>query len=482
MKKLIVFITISFAAILTVFSQNAAITGNAKTYAGDSLMLYTYSDYLVKNKVFLDESKVDSLGNFSITVNVAETMRAYIDLNVFRGVIYIEAGKKYNVVLPKKTLKNDEDKLNPFFRMQDFYLQSGKKDKNDLNYAVRKFDALYNYYLDRLFDNYKGKVNSKATEDVIKAIDDSLSHISNSFFEEYKKYEYATLRFMTYMRKKEQIINLYFKDNKILYKNPAYHFALNKIFSNYISKQITSNLYKKQSKKSFWINLNKDIQEATGIENEAFREYLLIYNLYSLFYTKPELKKKLLEKIKIIEANLKVKAHKNIISDFLIEAVKLIPGNPAPDFSLRNSKNESISLDKFRGKFVYLGFFSAESYPCMKDIELLKVLNEKKIDLLEIVTVLKDESQKNMTEYVKSNKIKHTVLFCEENSLLLEEYKIHSYPTYFFIHPEGNLLMISAPSPSENFEGTYYKIYQEWRRKLIRNKRKDRGKSIIINN
>ena len=206
MKKLIVFITISFAAILTVFSQNAAITGNAKTYAGDSLMLYTYSDYLVKNKVFLDESKVDSLGNFSITVNVAETMRAYIDLNVFRGVIYIEAGKKYNVVLPKKTLKNDEDKLNPFFRMQDFYLQSGKKDKNDLNYAVRKFDALYNYYLDRLFDNYKGKVNSKATEDVIKAIDDSLSHISNSFFEEYKKYEYATLRFMTYMRKKEQII------------------------------------------------------------------------------------------------------------------------------------------------------------------------------------------------------------------------------------------------------------------------------------
>ncbi len=482
MKRIIIFSFICIAIISKSFAQNVIISGNAKTYAGDTLTLYTFSDYIVKNKEVLKKAKVDSSGNFIFNLNISETICSYIDLNVFRGVIYIEPGKEYKIILPEKTLKNDEDKLNPYFRMQDFYIRALNTDKNDLNNAIIKFDALNNYYIDRLFANYKGKVHSKVAEDAIKAITDSMSYISNPFFENYKKYEFALLRFTTYLRKKEQVLNMYFKNDEILYRNPSYNLALSKIFSDYLSEYISSNLNKKQSNKSFWNKLNNDIINATGIENEDFREYLIISNLYNLFYTKPELKKNLLEKIKIVEDNLKIDFHKKIISDFLFKAKKLIPGNIAPYINLKNSKNEIVSLEKFRGKFVYLGFYCPDSYPCKKDIDLLKNLRERNIDLLEIVTIWKDKSYKDMIEYVKSNDIKHTFLFCKENSPLLKEYKIHTFPTYFFIHPEGKLLMISAPSPSEDFEATYYKIYQDWRRKLIRNKRDNKGKSIIINN
>jgi hypothetical protein len=44
---------------------------------------------------------------------------------------------------------------------------------------------------------------------------------------------------------------------------------------------------------------------------------------------------------------------------------------------------------------------------------------------------------------------------------LLDDYDIRGYPSYFLIGPEGRLILSPAPSPVENFESTFLRIFEE---------------------
>ena len=88
MKKLA---SIVFILSLSIYTQAeiCKIYGNAGTYTGETLKLYTYSDYITLTKKMIAESPVDDEGYFTFSVETNETFEAFIDLDVFVGYIVI---------------------------------------------------------------------------------------------------------------------------------------------------------------------------------------------------------------------------------------------------------------------------------------------------------------------------------------------------------------------------------------------------------
>ncbi len=203
MKRILIFLSV----IIFSFNSNAEIciiSGNDATYTGDKLELFTYSDYITKKRIKITDCIVDEKGNFIFTINSDKTFQAFIDLNVFMGKIIIEPGKKLEIVLPKKTVRNEADILNPYFRQIEFYIRILNDDNNVTN-AIRIFNDLYNESFDVIFKNPR-HINSGIVENEILKISESVQHIDNKFFEDYKFYKFLHLRQLSYYKNKEAVI------------------------------------------------------------------------------------------------------------------------------------------------------------------------------------------------------------------------------------------------------------------------------------
>ena len=59
------------------------------------------------------------------------------------------------------------------------------------------------------------------------------------------------------------------------------------------------------------------------------------------------------------------------------KTLKLQPGKPAPDFTLRGLDGEPVSLSRFKGKAVLLDFWAGWCAPCIRDLPFLRRIEEK---------------------------------------------------------------------------------------------------------
>ena len=58
-------------------------------------------------------------------------------------------------------------------------------------------------------------------------------------------------------------------------------------------------------------------------------------------------------------------------------ALKLQPGQPAPEFTLPNLDDQPVSLSQFKGQVVLLDFWASWCKPCIGDLPYLRQVKEK---------------------------------------------------------------------------------------------------------
>jgi len=473
MKLIHSILLFSFVLSLSATAQNVEITGNSKTYAGDTLTFYTYTEYITKSKENLGSAVVDSTGKFTFNFEINETICAYIDLEVFQGKIFLEKNAKYDIVFPRKVKKTRREYLNPFFVPQEFFVRVLNSTPEELNTKIRTLNNLYNEKLSRLYVGFTGKVSPKKTEIAIKEINDSLPDANNSYFADYKKFNIAVMRYITYQHDFEKVMRVNFLQTP-LYSNPSYHSAFTQVVGNYFSKATNATeLIEFLTKGKSWKKMNDKLAENRALANRGFREYVLLKALYSTFYEDYSLRGVALSVLKQAETECKTAENRKIASNIIAKLGELLPGNPAPEIFLDDAKGESFSLNKMSGKFVYLNFFEKGNYVCQKEISLLDAIHKSNIDLLEIVTIWSGGTEKEMQEMVKARNYGWTFLYAPKDSEVYKEYQVTVKPHYLLIHPEGKLLYMTAPGPSEHFEPLYFDSYKKWKRELTRREKEN---------
>ncbi len=465
MKKIISILFILFLFI-PAKSETCKIYGNAGTYAGETLRLYSFSDYITLTKKLIAESKVDDEGYFSFTIETNETFEAFIDLDVFIGYIIIEPGKNFEIVLPKKTIRRHEDIMNPYFKPVEFYVRI-LNEENTVTAEMKKFDALNKAVIEKFLKNRK-HINPGSFEIEIKKLDDSTYYSKNSFFTEYKKYKLLDLRVQAVYKNKKAVIRKNFSNEPVLYNNPAYNKLLKERLGNVLFELYGDTLFKLLATNSGWNMMSRTLSNYDLCYNQEFRNYFLFINLYNEFYRTPILKNNIIDVLYSAKNYIKNENTLKAVNNFLNNSSNLIAGNTVLDFRLPDNETYMHGLSDFRGKFIYLGFFSTESYSCKKDILLIKSLAEKNSKMLKVILVFKENNTSQIKKFLKNTDLKNvTILHSDDGGKVIEDYNVRAFPTYYLINPEGRLSLISAPGPSENFESVYFNIRQKWRIKQM---------------
>lgn len=101
---------------------------------------------------------------------------------------------------------------------------------------------------------------------------------------------------------------------------------------------------------------------------------------------------------------------------------------------------ENLSLDLYKGKFLYMEFWGSWCGPCLKELpEIKKAFNgidKSKIDFLGIAF----DKAEPLKKLLEKEKIEWKQIMREDEDGIIEDYNISSYPTSFLINPNGKII------------------------------------------
>lgn len=459
-------ILVLFSIIFTgqLHAQKVIISGTSASYAGDSLFVVTCGDPVTHAETTLAACKADKNGKFGFAFTIREEMPVYMHLGVSKGLLFIEPGKQYEIKLPEKEQKTLADILNPYFEESEFYIGIVDITPEDLHYNIIKFDDMYNTYLDKHFLDLVKKSYNSNIDTFISATENRFSNYKNPYFDNYKYYQFAYLRHIAFERNDKHVFEKYFANKPILYSNLAYTFLFNQIFNEYFL-ELSKTHNSLQFLNEIVIFLNKE--EYPG--NPAQKELILLKGLFDSYYSKQFQTKEIIVLIDSIQKNTKLARHKNIAKNSLAQITRLMENYPAPAFECYDENNNPVTLNHYRGKYVYLDFGTIKSYACLREMELLKGIYEKSNKELEIVTISVDDDFSETMKYAREKSYNWTFLHYRNNHELLRQYNVRVYPTYYLIDPDGKLITNTTPAPQENFDVFFHEIWNKRRIEQIRN-------------
>lgn len=116
-------------------------------------------------------------------------------------------------------------------------------------------------------------------------------------------------------------------------------------------------------------------------------------------------------------------------------------GQAAPDFTLENLDGESVQLDQFRGKVVFLNFWSTLCVPCREEMPLLKEFAREQSAGAVVLGVNLDDPRDQVARFVEQEDLNFPVLL-DTGGAVAREYCIRAYPTTIVINPTGKIVAI----------------------------------------
>ena len=439
-----------------VSGQGVSIKGSAKGAEGKTIILKYYTDYFTLNEELLTKSTIDSSGFFEIKCHIPSTVLAVIHIEYYSGEIYLEQNKSYQVEIKNLVFNDKLDKVNYYLNPFNCYIRLLSEDKNELNLLTQKLNIMYNTFVKENLYILKTKSIYARVDTFMMAANDTFRETKNVYFNNYLNYRLASLKLLTNYSDSYKLMIDYLYQKPILYDNIEYMTFMEGYLENYFqnlnSPVLLKDLYipinKNKSYAEFMDILGKD----TLFVNEKLREIIALNTLNLIYASSNFNKKNITDILKNIASSSKFETHRIIARSMVSYFSRFERGTPAMDFTLKSSDNSMVTLSDFRGKYVYLNFYTSWCQSCNEEMEVMKNLRQNFNDDVVFISISADREFMNMYYFKREHKYNWLFLHFGNEYDLLESYGVYTYPSFVLINKTGNLIQCPALKPSENIE------------------------------
>ena len=150
-----------------------------------------------------------------------------------------------------------------------------------------------------------------------------------------------------------------------------------------------------------------------------------------------------------------------------ITTKKFGAGSKAPQFSLKDKTNQLIALSEFKGKPIYINFWTNWSIPSQKEMKIMEVLNKKYKNKIHFISICADNDFEKMTTFLTKNpSYNWNFLHLGNNKKILADYKVVTFPTYVLVDKNQTIIKAPAGRPGgtaerateDNIEKDFYEL------------------------
>jgi peroxiredoxin len=461
--RLLTAFLLSFFIASQLCAQSVVISGKAADYYGKEISFYTFSDPVMHRKHELGAVIAGTDGSFTLTLSISRILEIYTDLEKYTGTLVVEPGKNYVVALPPFSPRTAVEASSPYFKPTLYWLGLPQTQSTDLNFAVRSFLTEYNLETVKNTAAIYQNSSKTAVNEIIERLEQKYSGNKSEYFHTLKMYYFAELEYSVHQRDPNYLVDKYFARNPIELQNPGYQRCFESLFSDYLRKE--SRDYKNRSIITLVNSANfsglVSFFEGRGYRKE-FAELVVLKGLYDGYYTGGFDKMSILKALKQAEEDISYMPLKPIVTNILRAIEALTVGGKAPSFKLTDRLNQPVTLETYRGKFIYLVFFNSSSHDCRTEIDSIVPLEKKLRQALSVVSIATDDNFDKAVKLWKDKNYPWDLLNGSENKKLIENFKAEVVPAFYLISPDGSLLLSPAPPPSHEFEAVFLKIFRDY--------------------
>jgi thiol-disulfide isomerase/thioredoxin len=455
--------------ILLIFSivsgQEVTIRGRAKCCRNKPIKLTSLSDQLTYTEKTIGGSNADSAGIFIIKANISEPLKAFLYIGRNKSEMYIEPGKEYDITLTPV----NNTAFNPYQQEANLNLEINNTTHNDLNSLIRVLNLVCNDFVLNNFEILYKQRNRKVFKKFSDSITNVYRNIENKYFADYLNYKLGYIEYMSRLSGSSETEKKYFHKKPVLYNNTAYMDFFNELYSKHFAsssftgfEELNEIINNNGSFESFYALLKKD----TMLSENTFCELVMLKELGDLYHSKGYSKDKILYIIKDAEVKLIKENNRTIARNLYMQLTKMTPGSPAPAFSLKDIYGSNFSNKSFKGKYIYISFFRTDIPDCIMELNVINALYENYKDNIEFINISADDDIKILATYLEENKkAKGIYLYINNDTELLDNYKVRSYPAFVFISPDMYILNYPAPKPSEGIKNIFEKELKKTEKK-----------------
>ncbi len=443
---------------LQLHAQNSILYGKALDYTDKKITFYVVPDPLLHQKHELATTRVASDGAFSVTLPINQTVEIYCDLEKYCGTMVVEPNKNYNIELPPFSIRSSAEARSIYFKPAPFWLGLPGTNNTDLNFIVRSFVTEINFETVKNTTQIYLQKSKAVVDEIIEHLEKKYSAYQNEYFRILKRYYFAELEYALYQKRPEYIISKYFASQPVHMNHPIYQRVFLTLFTDFLRMQ-AQNI---QNRKIITATDSGDYVglvsffEKKGYQKE-FAELVVLKGLNDGYYTGSFTKEGVIKSIEMAQQAATTPALQTIARQIKSRLTLLPVGGKAPSIKLYNTKYETVTLDQFKGKFIYLTFFNSASSDCRMELDSIVSLERKFRQVLNIISVSLDDDFDNPSKLWTTKKYTWELLNGSKQKQLIINYNVTIPPAYYLIDPDGNLLFSQAPSPSHGFEPLFIK-------------------------
>lgn len=150
---------------------------------------------------------------------------------------------------------------------------------------------------------------------------------------------------------------------------------------------------------------------------------------------------------------------------FTSPACALAVGDPAPGFALLDSTGELVSLDRLRGRVIYVDFWASWCGPCRRSFPWMNELRRRYLDQgLTIVGINVDKKKTDAERFLLQTPASFTILY-DAAGATPNTWGVRAMPSSYLIDRQGRVVAVEAGFTEERAAGMEERI-----RKLLESK------------
>jgi peroxiredoxin len=439
----------------TSVAQKTTIICSAKGAEGKSVRLVKAEDFISLRKADIASARIDSAGNFQMTVSLKEITYAWFCIDYYTGDVYLQPNTTHHYNLDGLKFNNETDKLNTNLAPLSVNVQV--LDTGDrLNLYIQQCNVSCNRFLiDHLKDIRTSKFK-KLLASFKASMDSAYHNVGNDYVSVYVNYRLASLERMNSTTSSEKLFKEYILDKPVLTGHVEYMDFLSEFFEDYfeeVNRPVgLSQLRRAINEYQSWKALDEAISADSLLRNEYLLETVMLITLRNLYGLNTFSKDNIIKILKQSASTGKFEQHRLIASNLVRVLTMYEAGSKAPGFNLPDAAGDTMRLHELTGKFVYLNFFTTWNISCLEELELMRSLYSKYGQSVQFVSICCDREYMKMYHFARDKKYPWPLLHYNGDYKFLEAYGVKTYPYFVLIDKQGNFIADPAESPSQNIE------------------------------